>query len=46
MKEKALKKNKDALIIILKTLIPYWDLAEWFLEIVQNTEDEDLNNKI
>lgn len=45
MQQKSTKK-KDALIIILQTLIPYRDQAEWFLEIIKNTENEELENKL
>ena len=33
---------KQLLIDILNTIDPYWDLAGWFLTIVQNTEDDNL----
>lgn len=33
---------KQLLINILNTINPYWDLAEWFLTIVQNTDDDSL----
>lgn len=33
---------KQLLINILNTINPYRDLAEWFLTIVQNTDDDNL----
>jgi hypothetical protein len=46
MYQKSTRKEKDAIIIILKSLIPYRDQAEWFLEIIQNTNNEELENKL
>ena len=46
MEEEAKRKQKDAIIIILQALIPYWELAEWFLEIIQTTDNEELENKL
>ena len=42
------KKNpqKESLKTILKALIPYWNLAEWFLTIVEQTNDKELENQI
>ena len=33
---------KQLLIDMLNAIDPYWDLAGWFLTIVQNTEDDNL----
>lgn len=38
--------KKESLKTILTALIPYWNLAEWFLTIVKETDDEELENQI
>jgi small-conductance mechanosensitive channel len=40
------KENKELLIKILKAINPYRNLAEWFLTIVENSNDENLINTI
>ena len=42
----AITQNKKLLITILKALNPYRDLAEWFLVIVENIDDENIINGI
>jgi len=46
MQQKRNRKTKDALIIILQALVPYRDQAEWFLEIIKTTDNEELENKL
>lgn len=41
-----LKENKELLIKILKAISPYRNLAEWFLTIIKNSNDENLINTI
>ena len=36
----------ESLKTILTALIPYWNLAEWFLAIVEGTDDEELEKQI
>ncbi len=31
--------KKEIIIAVLEKLIPYWDLAEGFLLLIQNTDD-------
>ncbi len=38
--------KKQTLQRILEALIPYWDLAEWFLIIIEQSNDEELENQI
>ena len=38
--------QKESLKIILTALIPYRNLAEWFLTIIKQTDDEELENQI
>ncbi len=46
MPQQTPRRQKDWLIIILQSLIPYRDQAEWFLEIIQSTDNEELENKL
>jgi hypothetical protein len=46
MSQGTIRKWKNALIIILQALIPYRDQAEWFLEIIKTTDNEELENKL
>lgn len=36
----------ESLKTILTALIPYWNLAEWFLAIIEETDDEELEKQI
>ena len=36
--------KRETLIMILSKLVPYWSPAEWFLMIIKNNEDQDLND--
>lgn len=38
--------KREALIMILSKLVPYWDMAEWFLLIVKEEWNDDLVNLI
>ena len=38
--------QKESLKKILKALIPYWNLAEWFLTIIDETNDKELEKQI
>ena len=38
--------KREALIMILSKLVPYWDMAEWFLFIVKEEWNDDLVNLI
>ena len=46
MPQETIKKWKDWLIIILQALVPYRDLAEWFLEIIKTTDNEEFENNL
>ena len=38
--------KKETLIKVLESLVPYWSMAEWFLTIVKNNEDNRLNDAL
>lgn len=38
--------KKETLIKVLESLVPYWSMAEWFLTIVKNNEDNKLNDAL
>lgn len=38
--------KKNLLITICKSLLPYWSLAEWFLFLVQESEDEEFISQL
>ena len=38
--------KKQALQRILEALIPYWDLAEWFLLLLKESKEESLYDEI
>lgn len=38
--------QKESLKTILTALIPYRNLAEWFLTIINETDDKELENEI
>lgn len=40
------KQKKQALEKILEALIPYWDLAEWFLLILNKGNNDELIEKL
>ena len=46
MPNKNLETQKDAIIIILQALKPYRDMAEWFLEIIQTTNNIELETNL
>lgn len=38
--------KKELLLEIITKLLPYWDLAEGYLLLLQNTEDETLIDQL
>lgn len=40
------EEKKQALQNILEALIPYWDMAEWFLLILQEEWNDELKEKL
>jgi predicted component of type VI protein secretion system len=40
------EEKKQALQKILEALIPYWDMAEWFLLILQEEWNDELKEKL
>lgn len=44
--QKRMSSQKKSLETILIALIPYRNLAEWFLTIMKESEDEELENQI
>ena len=38
--------NKEIVIVILEQLKPYWDMAEWFLVVVQQSDNQETLNEL